>query len=322
VAARNLEVLACPPEARAEALEVLYHRLPRSLRAGLVDGLLNDDRDGLVDLSGLWIARRPGWVLGTDAIVGTLMTQALGGRAVAVWAPEVRPSWGRAASAARLIHEALDAYKARGFAIAQAVLDETVGPRGGADLARGGMPWVTDLLYLWRDTTPLIVAESDRRLEWRGLGEVDEDLFRATVRATYEGSLDMPELEGARSLDDALDGHRGNGRFAPELWRLGRVPDHPDEAAVLLLSAAAADRDAWEVVYLGLTPAARGRGLGARAIAHALELARPHADALELAVDVRNRPALRLYAAACFVPLDRRAVHLAVLAKASATNEG
>jgi ribosomal protein S18 acetylase RimI-like enzyme len=72
------------------------------------------------------------------------------------------------------------------------------------------------------------------------------------------------------------------------------------------------NRDAWEVVYLGLTPAARGRGLGRQAIAHALELARPHTSRLELAVDIRNHPATRLYDATGFVIVDRRSVHLAV----------
>jgi mycothiol synthase len=31
--------------------------------------------------------------------------------------------------------------------------------------------------------------------------------------AAYTGSLDMPELEGALSLDDIMEGHRAAGRF-------------------------------------------------------------------------------------------------------------
>ena len=104
----------------------------------------------------------------------------------------------------------------------------------------------------------------------------------------------MPELEGVRSLDDIIAGHRATGRFVPDRWRLGQVAGEPEAAVVLLLSDIP-DRDVWEVVYLGLTPPARGRGLGRAAIAHALELARPHASRLELAVDIRNRPATRLY---------------------------
>jgi ribosomal protein S18 acetylase RimI-like enzyme len=318
----GLEVLPCPVEDRRPALEVLYQNLPRPLRASLVAEILNDSGGGLVDLSGLWIARRRGrGLIGVgilDApgrIMAALMTQGLNGRAAAVWAPEVRPSWRRAEIAASLVREALDDYRARGFAIAQAVLDESASPRNAADLARGGMPRVTDLLYLHRDTaTPpaLPPAEGGRRLAWRGPGEFSDDEFLEVVRATYAGSLDMPELEGARSLDDALAGRRA-GRPAPEQWLLGRVPGSPAQAAVLML-AAVPDREAWEVVYLGLTPEARGRGLGAQAIAHALERARPHAASLELAVDVRNRPAVKLYGRTGFAPHDRRAVHLAVLA--------
>jgi ribosomal protein S18 acetylase RimI-like enzyme len=315
VAVSGLQVLPCPPADRRPALEVLYQHLPGSLRACLIDELLRDAQGGAVDLSGLWIARRPGWgrpAVGSGRIVATLMTQGFGGRAAAIWAPEVRATWHRAEIAAQLVHEALDDYKSRGFAIAQAVLDATASARNAADLARGGMPRVTDLVFLRRDTArPLALPPTDRQLVWRGLDEVDRDGFRAALQATYEGSLDMPELEGARSMDDTLEGHRGAGRFAPERWRLGVVPGRPDEAAVLLL-APDPDRDAWEVVYLGLTPPARGRGLGAQTLAHALDLARPHVGSLELAVDVRNRPAVKLYGKTGFTPLERRAVHLAV----------
>jgi ribosomal protein S18 acetylase RimI-like enzyme len=131
------------------------------------------------------------------------------------------------------------------------------------------------------------------------------------LQATYASSLDMPELEGARSLDDIIEGHRAAGRFMPANWQVGQVAGHPEIAVVLLLSDVP-DRDVWEVVYLGLTPAARGRGLGRAAIARALELAGQHVSRLELAVDTRNRPATRLYESTGFTPFDRRSVHLVV----------
>ncbi len=81
----------------------------------------------------------------------------------------------------------------------------------------------------------------------------------------------------------------------------------------MLLLSEIPDRDAWEVAYLGLTPPARGRGLGRAVLAHALDLAAAHVPRLELAVDVRNHPANRLYQAARFLPFDRRSVHLASL---------
>jgi GNAT superfamily N-acetyltransferase len=145
--------------------------------------------------------------------------------------------------------------------------------------------------------------------------------FRSVLQATYAGSLDMPELEGVRTLDDIIEGHRAAGRFAAERWWLGRIHGKLDIAAILLM-AEVSGRDAWEVIYLGLTPAARGRGLGRSVIQQALELARSHVRWIELAVDLRNTPALRLYEAAGFVARDRRTVHLAIFQHANRKQEG
>ncbi len=149
-------------------------------------------------------------------------------------------------------------------------------------------------------------------MEWRPFAPEIEAEFRQVLEATYNGSLDMPELEGARTLDDVLASHRAFERFDPTRWWLGRVPGEPEAAALVLLTAQP-ERDLWEVAYLGLTPTARGRGLGRAGLSHALERARPHVRRLELAVDTRNHPAGRLYRAAGFVAFDRRTVHLARL---------
>jgi ribosomal protein S18 acetylase RimI-like enzyme len=270
----------------------------------IVDAMAEADQ-GLIDLSGLWIARR------RARIIGALLTQPLAGRAAAVWAPEVEVTWGRAATAITLVRAALDDLRARGFRIAQALLDESAPRQASADLVGGGMLHVTDLIYLERPTAdPLEVRPGTPALSWRSYAPEDEAGFRAALQATYIDSLDMPELEGIRSLDDIMASHRTGGRFDPSRWRVGAVPGEPDAGAVLLLSALP-DHDAGEVAYLGLTPAARGRGLGRAALAHALNLARRHAPRIELAVDLRNEPATRLYRAAGFSPFDRRAVHLA-----------
>src|SRR5262249_44532622 len=141
----------------------------------------------------------------------------------------------------------------------QAVLDESASPRAARDLVRGGMPRVTELLYLERDTaTPLPSAfrEASRQRElaclrpcagfqWRSFEPALEADFRSVLQATYVGSLDMPELEGARGLHDILESHRAAGRFVAERWRLGRIPGEPEAAAVLLL-AEIAGRYVWE----------------------------------------------------------------------------
>jgi ribosomal protein S18 acetylase RimI-like enzyme len=312
------QVEICPPEEREEALEVLYQHIPESLRGHLVSEVLLEDASGQLDLSGLWVAREQTWSFGSKnsngKIIGALLTQALAGQAAALWAPQVRPSFRRAAIAAALVRAALAYLQSQGFRVVQAVLDESDSHRGGADLARGGMRRVTELLYLERDTkTPLpkVSGEPATLLQWHSFTPAHEAKFRTLLESTYNSSLDMPELAGVRSLDDVIAGHRATGRFVPDRWQYGEVQGQPDAVAILLL-AEIPDRSVWEIVYLGLTPPARGRGLGRAAIAHALEMARPQASRLELAVDIRNHPATRLYEATGFYPFDRRAVHLAV----------
>lgn len=245
-----------------------------------------------------------------------MLTQPLTPCAAAVWAPEVRPSWYRGATAAALVRTALNDLRARGFRLAQAVFDESASVHGSLDLSRGGFPRVTELVYMERPTA--MMAPSPRpsgtpSWDWSPFCDATETDFRAVMQATYRESLDMPELGGVRSLDDVIAEHCAGGRYDPTRWRLGRIAGDPDAAAILLLAAVdTPEADTWEIVYLGLTPAARGRGLGRSAIAHALELAGPGVTRLELAVDVRNLPALRLYESTGFTVIDRRVVHLAV----------
>jgi len=302
-------ILPCPLEFRSEALNVLYRRVPATLRGQLVANALAEAEAGRVDLSGLWVARRRGRIL------GTLLTQTLAGRAAAVWAPEVDTSWGRAALASALIRTALDDLRLREFRIAQALVDASAPRTAAADLTRGGLPCITVLTYMHRDTArPMGLAARLKvpSFDWRGYGPDTEAEFRDVLQATYTGSLDMPELEGIRSLDDVMASHKAAGRFDPSRWRVGTLPGEPEAAAILLLSEVP-DRPAWEVAYLGLTPAARGRGLGRSALSYALERARPHVPRLELAVDDRNHPARHLYELSGFIPFDRRVVHLAIL---------
>jgi ribosomal protein S18 acetylase RimI-like enzyme len=312
-AARGLEVGPCSAELRPEALAMLYRRAPAAVRSQLIRDALADADRGAFDLRGLWVARRRG------GVVAVMLSQALAGRAVAVWAPETDLVFGRDAAARELVRGLLGDLCARGFRLAQALLDDSAPSRGGSDLTAGGMRHVTDLIYLECDTRRERRREHESPwkptpppLDWRSFGPDSEDDFRAALEATYDGSLDMPELDGLRSLDDVLAGHRAGGRFVADRWRLGRVRGEPNAAAVVLLSASL-DRDMWEVAYLGLTPPARGRGLGRAALEYALALAEPHVPRIELAVDLRNGPARRLYDRAGFRPFERRAVYIAEL---------
>ena len=121
------------------------------------------------------------------------------------------------------------------------------------------------------------------------------DVLAQVLEQSYEQTLDCPGLYGLRLTADIIAGHRATGTFDPALWTLLYVDEQP--AGALLLNPFPAHRTV-ELVYLGLAPSARGRGLGRQLLRHGLTLLKGRRErTLTLAVDQRNTPALALYEA-------------------------
>lgn len=117
--------------------------------------------------------------------------------------------------------------------------------------------------------------------------------FEATLAATYEATMDCPDLNGLRTPADILLGHRGYGPFDPSLWSLMHIEKKP--VGIQLLNISPGGREA-DLAYVGLVPEVRGRGLGRVLMEHGLRLLRDRCVPLvTLAVDMRNTPALALY---------------------------
>jgi ribosomal protein S18 acetylase RimI-like enzyme len=192
------------------------------------------------------------------------------------------------------VRRACEACAARGVQLVQALVDPTQGPL--IDLLTAcGMPRIAELSYMSRQL---------RRREGPGplpdgfalqpySADCHADLAQA-IEESYTGSLDCPALNGCRDIEDVIAGHKAVGsRFDPSLWLLLR--ERGLVRGTLLLAHVGAGRGV-ELVYLGLTPAGRGRGLGDRLMAHAAWLAAERgATRLALAVDAQNKPALKLY---------------------------
>jgi ribosomal protein S18 acetylase RimI-like enzyme len=124
------------------------------------------------------------------------------------------------------------------------------------------------------------------------------------LEATYEGTLDCPDLCGRRDTADILEGHRSTGRFDPSLWTILRLDGRP--AGVLLMNPSNVGGSI-ELVYVGLAPFARGRGLATQLLRHGLSLLGGRSErTISLAVDDRNAPALTLYRREGFRPVLRR----------------
>ena len=146
----------------------------------------------------------------------------------------------------------------------------------------------------WPDDVSVVAYESaSHRAELCGI-----------LDATYTETLDCPELRGLRSTSDILDGHQGTGSFDPKLWTILRVKDEP--VGAMLLNRAPASHSV-ELVYIGLAPNVRGRGLGRKLLQRGIHLlAAHHERTLTLAVDEQNTPAIGLYRSMGFRTVLRR----------------
>ena len=177
-------------------------------------------------------------------------------------------------------------------------------------------------------------------LAWQTYSPANHALFARAILATYQDSLDCPALNGLREIDDIILGHQASGQFEPQLWFVlveqspavadelpgGMARGGPGDATgdatstvtsgaasaaeptplgVVLVSPSPRSESA-ELVYLGITPAARGRQIvpsvgrpmkvSELMMKQAIAAVSGHGmGRLSLAVDSRNVPALKLY---------------------------
>jgi ribosomal protein S18 acetylase RimI-like enzyme len=142
----------------------------------------------------------------------------------------------------------------------------------------------------------------------RSFADCDPIVFRDTLLATYEGTLDCPELNGLRTPDEVMAGYLAD-TTDPRRWWLALDADGASVGVLLL--ADGAGPESWDVAYVGVVPGARGRGVGRALVLHAVAEAKAaNRRKLGLAVDARNAPAIRLYTALGFKPCGCREVFL------------
>ena len=193
-----------------------------------------------------------------------------------------------------------------GMAFAQSL----TAPEASEDLAaleRAGYRQLATLQYLSRDLPARPAPAADAQIVWRPASSFGEEELPALIARTYGGSLDCPGLAGLRSMEDVVAGHRAAGTYRPEWWCIAEVAGEP---AGLILACESPGQTA-DVLYMGVVPGLRGRGLGSALVRHLSE--RVHEDGmrrLTLAVDERNVYAARIYQHEGFVQKQRRIVHV------------
>jgi len=181
-----------------------------------------------------------------------------------------------------------------------------------AAFTRAGFLRIGELLYMRR---PLGGVPPEHPRGWPGSvtvvpvsslpeGQRQDDAVRLAMEASYEQTLDCPELCGLRESHDVLESHKATGVRDPALWFL--VLDGETPGGVMLLSRCPEQRSV-ELVYLGLSPKLRGRGIASGLLAIAIDRVHgPGLDEFTCAVDARNKPAIGLYERFGFRTFARR----------------
>jgi ribosomal protein S18 acetylase RimI-like enzyme len=260
---------------------------------------------------------RDGWFLAWCAgqPVGSVLADYLAGRAGALWAPRVAlgdmPS--RRSAADLLLSKAIDYLRSRDASIVQAQLEAHSGEPAQV-LRAGGFEPFCELMYLSSEAQDFSTAPPAARLRFEPYSRANHARLVRVVEETYRDTFDCPRLNGLRDVEDVLEGYKAIGQFDASRWFIVR---HEARDVGCLLLTAYHEPPFWELVYQGIVPWARGRGLGADVTRHAQWLAgQAGVEQLVLAVDAANDPALAVYAAAGFRAWESRWMFVRLLTEA------
>ncbi len=248
----------------------------------------------------LWIGTRE------RQIVAAMLAEVQPGRTAVVSCPRSIEGESPEAAGAVLRH-VIDQLRRAGVTLVQAIPPKHVAAIAELFLA-AGFQQACELLYLVSVCADFPVACPDDGLEMIPSASDRDDRLVHVIEQTYEGSLDCPQFATGRSFDDVLAGYRAVGEFDAARWLI--VRQNGADVGCLLL-ADHPDSNAWEMVYMGVIPDVRGRGLGVALARRAQWLtAQAGRQRLTTAVDADNSPAIAAYAAAGFIGWDRRTVFL------------
>ncbi len=322
----SASVVHVPADRRLEAIQALL----RSDRSA-AERFIQFAAEHRIRLDALW-----GHLDERGRIAFAALASPSAGRTATLFASAARTA-GEVAPLAALIRHVLSSMGPLDVDLAQALVDpgET---RQISVYEQSGMDRLASLSYMERPTprrgasapSPVLWPHDLRVERWEsgrteaerppapddlrpiGTPERRAELIEALERS-YVGTLDCPALAGLRMGNDILDGHLHSGTFEPSLWTLLRFRSGPHAgrvAGVCLFNSstnAASGSGSLELVYFGLVPEARGRGLGRLLLQHGLDELHDRSETtVMLAVDDRNEPAHRIYRQAGFRTRFRR----------------
>ncbi|MFO0926040.1 MAG: hypothetical protein U0736_03250 [Gemmataceae bacterium] len=219
---------------------------------------------GAIDPGGLFVLAASA---GNEAIAGVILGQRLAAAAGQFTVPVVRSGMPATATDALVAH-VCGWLRGHGARLLQCLPTDDEAPLA-APLLRHGFLHPTGMTFLRHDLLCLPSLPSPSHLACLRYPAVSPADFATTLLRTYEGTLDCPEMNGVRSIDEVIEGHRPHGLHDPSRWWLVTRQGRP--VAVLLMAEMATGE--WEVAYVGVVPEEQ-RGVGAAVVAFALDRAR------------------------------------------------
>ncbi len=299
----DLEIVPASHAARSEAFQWVFCDLDQADRTQFVARLPGGRAGGPVSCDGLFKARQ-----GAE-VVGAVWAQAMPGGVAIIWPPGVATDQPPATRLA-LIAAAVDFIEQQHVTMVLVLIDPTDEVQTDP-LKLAGFSHLADLLYLMSLDADFPTSIPSSQMRFRPIAEmpiteISDEYLQQLIEQTYTGTQDCPQLCGTRNLDDVLEGYRATGEYDPRRWW---IVSEGDQDVGCLLMADHPEAEQWELVYMGLVPAARGGGRGLQVVQYAQWQARlAGSPRLVLAVDAENAPALAMYAAAGFYSWEKKRV--------------
>ncbi len=286
------------------AFQLVFQHVAAEDREARVANAVRMVQTGELIPEGVLVARR------ANQLLGALVCLPVAGAGGLVWPPQARPGPSQVAVEDQLVQHAASWLRSRGAKLAQSLLNPA-DVHLAKPLERNGFAHITSLWYMrCQFQEAVTTAAVGSSLKYESYWATNKEAFHQTLLQSYEGTLDCPEVNDIRTLDEILSGHQAQGVHSPDRWWLAL---HDRTPVGVLLLADMPEWSSWDVSYVGVVPAARRRGFGRQLMVKAsAEALRANVQQLTLSVDSRNRPAWELYRQLGFEPFEKREVFLAI----------
>ncbi|MCG6156772.1 GNAT family N-acetyltransferase [Rubinisphaera margarita] len=307
---------------RRQALMLLMHEADRpSPDEDIAEALKQADR-GEIDLSHLLIAAADEQETERKFVIfGSILMIVQPDATGLTWAPMLCDEIATRKDSAAIHNALIEAEVQRALEAGCTYLQASVGLKQddrAASLLRNGFvelgnmafmqrPCPRGLQSLWRSSD----SGSDVELIPYYLAINDEQLA-TLIEQTYEESDDFPELQGYRTGLQAVLSHREQGEYQPNQWYVIRTNREP--VGVLFFSGHE-EVGQVELIYVGIIPRFRKQGIGKKAIALALSRLDGEKKTVFLGVDIRNRPAVKVYNSLGFISITTQRVFYRMVQK-------